>query len=856
MASNTDTRQLQLQISASAELLIRNLKTADNAVAEFQRGTDSRLSSIDARFAALGKLKSGLGDLDARIGIGDVAAAATGATLVTLAKGGLDYASSLGEVAQQVGVTTQTLQLYRYMATQVGIEQEEMDKGLAKLTQTMGKAELGAAKPTKAFAALGITIDELRGRDAGDIIPLIAAGLAKIESPAQRAALEIELFGKAGQKLDTLLAGGPGQIDELTKAAEDLGLVLSDDLIARADEAADKLSEVQQVISAQIAGVVAENAASITRLAGAMGDLVGWLIKFNAEKPEAAFAMLGLYLGGRLGGLPGAAVGAAAGLAVGTYRDEVAGRGKGERYDSRTGRFTDDEGKALPKPASARRPSGTYKPTYYIDEDGNRVERAVSLQRVSTKPKSPPRPGMDGDAPPIFAPTPQREKRGKSAGQVEREREAAERKDRSDQRRADGALLRAQLDDLAGRADVALDPDERLRLELERIDLARKGRDLEIEDLARENKYVAANAAKLKALNGAAAEADKEVLQRRRAQEVDQAIFETQRAQLQDEGTSAEIAARMAVTRREQIAVEQRILEARQALERLALQQVIDDKTGRFSPAEKDAAGKELARLLPRQQSEREAFGKENQGQLADYRDELRRSAEDMNDALQGVAVDGLKNLEDGLVGIVTGTESVGSAFKKMAASIIADLARIAIQKAILKAIGGSFLGFADGGSLDGVPGRADGGSLGGLIRGPGTGRSDSVLALLRGPGGGAVRLSNREFIMNERAVDYYGADAMAAINARQLPRFADGGSLAGTGFRASRLPGLGTGAMKPQRIALDARVQVDAGPEFEAKMVGVSARVVGAASEPIMAGAESRTLARASRPSLPGGLG
>ena len=54
----------------------------------------------------------------------------------------------------------------------------------------------------------------------------------------------------------------------------------------------------------------------------------------------------------------------------------------------------------------------------------------------------------------------------------------------------------------------------------------------------------------------------------------------------------------------------------------------------------------------------------------------------------------------------------------------------------------------------------------GGLVRGPGTGTSDSILA----------RLSNGEFVMRTAAVRYYGADLLSQINSLRLPRFAAGG--------------------------------------------------------------------------------
>lgn len=202
-------------------------------------------------------------------------ALATGA-FIDAAGRALDYASSLGEVSQQLGVTARDLQIYRFAATQVGVSQEDMDRGLQKLTRTLGEARAGAKGPVGAFRELS----NLIGRDivsssatAGDAIPQIAEALGKITDPAKRARIEVELFGKTGQKLDTLLASGRGSIDQMRNAAERLGLVLSDKLIGQADEAADKLAAVKQLLEARLTGVVAENADKIITLADAFFQL-------------------------------------------------------------------------------------------------------------------------------------------------------------------------------------------------------------------------------------------------------------------------------------------------------------------------------------------------------------------------------------------------------------------------------------------------------------------------------------------------------------------------------------------------------------------------------------------------------
>ena len=163
-----------------------------------------------------------------------------------------------------------------------------------------------------------------------------------------------------------------------------------------------------------------------------------------------------------------------------------------------------------------------------------------------------------------------------------------------------------------------------------------------------------------------------------------------------------------------------------------------------------------------------------NADPLSSYIDQIKSHAGDMNTALKGVEADGLKSLSDGMVGIISGTESVGSAFKHMADQIIADLARIAIEKLIVSLIPG----FADGGP---VGGKGGGGFLGladgGPVFGPGGPREDRIPAML----------SHGEFVVNAAATRKHGA-LLQAINENHVPRFADGG-LVGSDLTYPRLP-------------------------------------------------------------------
>jgi hypothetical protein len=127
-----DVAKLLVQVDASVSLLKANLAAAERQVGDFQRGVDGKLGKADAAFDRTGK---SVGRMEgaftsAKVAIGGfiaVAGAQAASALLSASQAALQYGSSLGEVADQLGVTTDDLQNYRFVASQVGIEQAEID---------------------------------------------------------------------------------------------------------------------------------------------------------------------------------------------------------------------------------------------------------------------------------------------------------------------------------------------------------------------------------------------------------------------------------------------------------------------------------------------------------------------------------------------------------------------------------------------------------------------------------------------------------------------------------------------------------------------------------------------------------
>ena len=95
---------------------------------------------------------------------------------------------------------------------------------------------------------------------------------------------------------------------------------------------------------------------------------------------------------------------------------------------------------------------------------------------------------------------------------------------------------------------------------------------------------------------------------------------------------------------------------------------------------------------------------------------------------------------------VTTGSQNAEQAFEDFATSIVRELASQALRSALTAA-------FSGGGQVGTAP--LPGFNTGGLIRGRGTGTSDSILA----------RVSNGEFVQRAAAVRSFGSDFMNAVN-------------------------------------------------------------------------------------------
>lgn len=176
----------------------------------------------------------------------------------------------------------------------------------------------------------------------------------------------------------------------------------------------------------------------------------------------------------------------------------------------------------------------------------------------------------------------------------------------------------------------------------------------------------------------------------------------------------------LATTRQERADIERRLIALQFSQERAEQELVLS--TLESTDTAKEIARARLAVLDALEQQARTESSIANQSPGQRFLRDLTISGNNINDQVEGIAIDGLQNLNDQLVDAIFNAESLGDVFSNVAKSIVADLLRIAIQQAVIRPLaenlfgggggggGGGFLSFAS--SIASIFGRASGGPV------------------------------------------------------------------------------------------------------------------------------------------------
>lgn len=192
-------------------------------------------------------------------------------------------ADDLNTLAKQSGFTTAELQKFDYAADLVDVSTADIVSSARKLKKNLTST---SSDVTAAFDQIGVSVRDESGelRNANDVFYEVVEGLSKVENETERDTLAMTLFGKGADDLAGIIDDGGAALREYGKEAEDLGIILGQDTLDKANEFNDSIDRIKATGKGLFAEIGAELAGELSPEIDSVRGTVQKLIKSGELK--------------------------------------------------------------------------------------------------------------------------------------------------------------------------------------------------------------------------------------------------------------------------------------------------------------------------------------------------------------------------------------------------------------------------------------------------------------------------------------------------------------------------------------------------------------------------------------------
>lgn len=183
-------------------------------------------------------------------------AAAAFAGIVAASKKAIDAGGELADTMLKTGASGKGLLILQQAFENAGMAADAVGSSLNRMQKALAGVNEDGEPTNAAFAKLGLSVQNLMALDPAAAFRQIGESIAKIQNPAQRAALAIEIFGKSGGNLLAVFndAGAfSGAAEQLGGLADLLPAISGD-----ADQVGDAFGSLDEKVKQLGTGVVSE----------------------------------------------------------------------------------------------------------------------------------------------------------------------------------------------------------------------------------------------------------------------------------------------------------------------------------------------------------------------------------------------------------------------------------------------------------------------------------------------------------------------------------------------------------------------------------------------------------------------
>ena len=185
--------------------------------------------------------KSGIISAKSFMKIAAAVGVAAGA-LYKLTTSTIDFGDDIDKNSQKLGMSKEAYQKWSKLLELSGTNIDVMKEGMKSFNGILDNASKGQADALLTLEELGLGYENFANLSVEDAFKLVVEQLQDMEDGTKKTALAQKLFGGAGQELMPILSDERGSVDELFKKFEDLGIIMSDDVVDASVELKDELT--------------------------------------------------------------------------------------------------------------------------------------------------------------------------------------------------------------------------------------------------------------------------------------------------------------------------------------------------------------------------------------------------------------------------------------------------------------------------------------------------------------------------------------------------------------------------------------------------------------------------------------
>lgn len=234
------------EVGDDAQQSATNIDKADRSL----ENVGKQAKSTESKFSGLGKV------IKTSVVAGFAAmatAVAGGVTALTKATtSAAEYADEINTLSSVTGMSTESIQEYKYAAELVDVSFETLSGSMKKNIKSMSSAKDGAGDAAEAYKKLGVAVTDSEGnmRDSETVYWEAIDALGNIENETERDATAMTLFGKSATELNPLIETGTDNLNKLKTEAQEMGAVMSQDSLDALSNFDDSLQKLKSGASA------------------------------------------------------------------------------------------------------------------------------------------------------------------------------------------------------------------------------------------------------------------------------------------------------------------------------------------------------------------------------------------------------------------------------------------------------------------------------------------------------------------------------------------------------------------------------------------------------------------------------